>query len=200
MSFQECKQFPAGSRLQAICNGTANLPFRKINAYRERWGLAALTEDQVVAYIPPPVTYYTRTPRPPRPPHTSQARRQIAPVAGQATGRRRPCSSCGGRKKRQMLKPDGHGPGSRLLEIFETAGVPHCQECIDAAAQMDAWGVEGCHKHLAKIVQEILPRARQWLAESHPWAHKLLSMTGAKDTALRLAVRERVLQAIAKAQ
>lgn len=197
MSLQECEKFPAGSRLRAICEGTANLPFRKINAYRERWGLIALTEDQVAAYVPPPVTYYARTPRPP---HTTHTRRQIAPAARQATGRRRPCSSCGGRKKRQMLKPDGHGPGSKLLEIFETAGVPHCQECIDSAAQMDAWGVEGCRERLGKITQEILPRARQWLAESHPWAHKLLTMTGAKDTALRLAVRERVLQAIAKAQ
>lgn len=35
----ECDKFPQGSRLRAICDGTADLPLWKINAYRDRWGL-----------------------------------------------------------------------------------------------------------------------------------------------------------------
>lgn len=42
----ECKQL-ATRRQRDICNGTADLPLQKINAYRERWGLQPLAADEV---------------------------------------------------------------------------------------------------------------------------------------------------------
>ena len=38
----DCKQFPAGSRLRQICDGVADLPPYKINAYLKRWGIPPL--------------------------------------------------------------------------------------------------------------------------------------------------------------
>ena len=38
----ECSKFEG--RLRHICEGTASLPLVKINAYRQTWGLAPLTE------------------------------------------------------------------------------------------------------------------------------------------------------------
>jgi hypothetical protein len=94
------------------------------------------------------------------------------------------------------LKPDGHGPGSQLIKIMDAAGVPHCRACLDLAAKMDAWGPEGCTERLDEIMDDILPRAREWLTEAKPWAHRLLSVVGAEDAALRLAIRQKVQQAI----
>jgi hypothetical protein len=61
---------------------------------------------------------------------------------------------------------------------------------------MDAWGSEGCTERLEEIISDILPRGREWLTREHPWAHRLLSVTRVEDTALRLAIRQKVQQAI----
>lgn len=90
-------------------------------------------------------------------------------------------------------------PGSKLLKMYATAGVPHCQQCIALAAQMDSWGPDGCRERLDEIIGDILPRARKWLTDKRPWAHKLLSVTGTEDVALRLAIRQKVLAAISAA-
>ena len=119
-----------------------------------------------------------------------------ADTYAQSTPEPTPCGTCGGKPK-AALQPNGHGPGSKLLELFDTAGVPHCQACVESAARMDAWGVVGCQERLGEIVEDILPRAREWLTEERPWAHKLLSVTGLEDTALRVAVRQKIQQAIA---
>ena len=82
-----------------------------------------------------------------------------------------------------------------MLEIFSTAGVPHCQACIDSAAQMDAWGVQGCRERLPEIIEDILPRAREWMAGNQPWAHRL-TPDCVEDAALRVGIRVKVIQAI----
>ena len=194
---RDCEQFSEGSRPRCICEGTANLPLYKINAYREQWGLAPLTEDQVTPYVP--VSRYAEPARPPRTPRPDSVPPRLPrlqrPRTATVTGKKSGCGGCGGNKRRK-LAPNGHGPGSKLLELFGTAGVPHCQACIDSAAKMDAWGVAGCQERLGEIVEDILPRAREWLTEERPWAHKLLSVTGLEDTALRVAVRQKIQQAI----
>lgn len=191
----ECEQFPDGSRQRAICEGTANLPAYKINRYRERWGLAPLDEHEMVAYQPLPVqSSPPRRQRLPRPPRQRRVRsRSTANAPGAtATG----CGGCSGRKKQRALQLNNHGPGSQLIKIMDEAGVPHCQACLDLAAKMDAWGPAGCERRMEEIVSEILPRAREWLGDNKPWAHRLLSAVKLEDTALRLAIRQKVLQAI----
>lgn len=49
----ECEQFADGTREREVCEGTADLPPEKIDAYRERWGLAPLTEGVVIRKMPP---------------------------------------------------------------------------------------------------------------------------------------------------
>lgn len=90
----------------------------------------------------------------------------------------------------------GHGPGDQLIKIMSDAGVPHCQHCLGLAAKMDVWGPQGCTERLGEIVEDILPRAREWLSGERPWAHRLLSATMLEDAALRLAIRRKVEQAI----
>lgn len=108
------------------------------------------------------------------------------------------CGTCG--ESKTTLQPDGHGPGSKLLEMFETDGVPHCPECFALAAQMDAWGPDGCRDHLDQIVADILPRAVKWLTAKHAWAHAALAVTGTEDAALRVGIRSKVLAAIAASE
>ena len=189
---------PVGPNQQSICDGTANLPLFKINAYRKQWGLEPLAEDQVSGYTSTPtIVKHSREPKPRR---TSPGF-QRTPSTRKPSGRRGGgCSGCGGRKKPATLVPDGKGPGSKLLEMFEASGVPHCQKCIDLAARMDSWGVQGCSERLPEIVADILPRAKEWLSEERPWAHAALSATGTEEVALKLAVRGRVQQAMAAAK
>jgi hypothetical protein len=71
--------------------------------------------------------------------------------------------------------PPGRGPGTELRKVLERFGIPEPAGCACAtrAAQMDAWGVEGCRRHRAEIVA--------WLRDE--WA-KL-----ARRTRRRAAVR-----------
>jgi hypothetical protein len=68
----------------------------------------------------------------------------------------------------------GYGVGSELLEIYKKSGVPPCQQCFKLAQQMNIWGEEGCIQNMDYIIGDIMPRAKEWLAENKPWAHKLL--------------------------
>ena len=194
----ECDRFPAGSLQRRICEGTARMPLWKINAYRERAGLAPLTEDQVEPYDPPKREAPTRPPRRESSGAGRQPRRREPRATQPPKKRSGGCGACS-KRKRQTLNPDGHGPGSKLLELFNSAGVPHCQACINAAAQMDAWGVDGCREHLTEIVEDILPRARDWMAANKPWAHRLLP-NAIEDAGLRFGVRVKVEQAIKAAE
>lgn len=173
-----CDQFTPGSRLRSICDGTAPLPIAKINRYRSGWGL-----PPIVGADPAPTT-------------SRAARVQQAPSGN---GKKRKagggCRSCGGGSKRK-LKPNGHGPGSQLLAIFEAAKVPHCEACIELAGRMDRWGKLGCANRLDEIVGEILPRAREWVEGNRPLLHGFLSLVKLEDRALRVAIRGKVQKAI----
>lgn len=178
----ECEQFPANSSMRAICEGKANLPLRKINAYRERWELSPLTASEVKPYVPlPGKTRSTQQSNPHR--------------ANGSAAKGKGCSGCGGKLKAEP-RLNGYGPGSRLVKLMEEAGMPHCDECLALAAKMDRWGKAGCTKKLDQIVEDILPRAREWIAENKPLVHKFLSVIAAEDFTLRAGVRRKVQQAI----
>jgi hypothetical protein len=49
---------------------------------------------------------------------------------------------------------------------------------------------------MEQIVKEIMPRAKDWIANSRPIMHRLLSITRLEDRALRSAIRRKVSQAI----
>jgi orotate phosphoribosyltransferase len=189
MTIIECDHLPEGSRLRAICDGSADLPSEKIDAYRRRMGLGPLYGTD--APPPQPRERAMGSNPKPTPPQTEKPRRN-----------RGGCGSCGGgakSKERITPPPNGWGPGSQLLKIFESAGVPHCQECLDLAARMDRWGKRGCRHRLDRIVREILPRARAWIAEERPFVHVLLSASRLEEAALRAALAGKIKRAIAAA-
>ena len=68
----------------------------------------------------------------------------------------------------------GDGPGSQLLNIYSEAGIPACEACNDLAKKMNQWGIQGCEERIEEIVDDVLPRAKQWMAENKPWIHTLL--------------------------
>ena len=180
----ECERFAPGTRLREICEGTPDLPLDRVNQYRERWGMEPLTEDEV----PPRQILAKSTPG-----HMSDTSRRKRSSNGASKG----CTSCGGKRK-AAPKPNGWGPGSQLLKDFESAGVPHCQDCIDLAGHMDRWGKRGCEKRLDQIVAEMLPRAREWMSENQPFLHRLFAAVKLEDAALKLALRKKVQKAIDK--
>lgn len=176
-----CERFAVGSVLRAICEGVADLPPHKINAYREKWNL-------------PPLDLSNRA-------NTST----IAPPAKPAVKKAKPgCRTCNGKasaqKEATILKPNGRGPGSQLLKIFSEAGFEHCEACVILAGKMDRWSTRGCRARIDIIVDDILPRAKTWMEENKPWVHRLLSVANAEDAALRLAIRQKVQLAIQMAE
>lgn len=185
----ECERYAPGSRLRAICEGTVDLPLAKINAYRSKMGLGPIQGPDL--------------PRKPRPVAPSRLAKPPEPTPN-ARGRGRGCGTCGngraqGQRRRPPARTNGWGPGSVLLRHFAAAGVPHCDECLALAAEMDRWGKRGCLARLDQLVEKIIPRALAWMKESRPWLHRLLSVTALERTALRLAIRQRVSRAIAEA-
>jgi len=179
----DCDRFPEGSRLREICDGTADLPPAKLDAYRIRLGIDS-------NYVHDAELRKRERPKPkPVPQPERAARAKIEP------GKRKGCQSCGG-KSGPTPKPNGRGPGSQLLKVFEAAGVPHCNDCLILAGRMDRWGKRGCLRRLDKIVADILPRAREWMKENKPFFHRLLSLTKLEDTALNVAIRRKVKDAI----
>lgn len=183
----ECDQFPEGSRVRSICEGMADMPLSKINVYRDRWGLAPFHGPDEA----------------PRPNTRTVAGKSTNGTSVRASGRSSEvksggCGGCGGRnKKPHKIKLNGWGPGSQLLKLLEADGVPHCDECVLLAGQMDRWGKRGCDQRVELIVADILPRAKDWLKEEHPWAKRLLSFASIEDGSLRIAIRHKVHQAIA---
>ena len=181
-----CERFAGTPSLREICEGRRlDLSVVRTNEYRKRWGLRPLTEDEV-----PPRQIPTKP--------TSVHKTKATPQRTSGNGSKG-CTGCG-KGKPQQARLNGDGPGSQLLKDFKSAGVPHCPACIELAAKMDSWGPSGCRGRLKEIVADILPRARDWLTEEHPGAHRLLSVTGTEDVALRLAIRQKVQAAIRKAE
>ena len=198
----DCDNYPEGSTLRAICDGTAKLSARKINAYRDRMGLPpldGLPDDGPPAggAIKPKPPCESAHPARPGRRKKSHDRKPSGKPNGKPKGK---CGSCGESPSPRPAKPNGWGPGSVLLKMFAEAGVPHCQDCIDLAGKMDRLGKRGCQKHLDKIVVEILPRAQEWMAENQPFLHRLFSTVKiVEDAALKLAIRRKVQKAIDKA-
>jgi len=62
--------------------------------------------------------------------------------------------------------PLGDGPGTELHDDLKNRGMPSCQTCRRLAHQMNAWGVAGCRELFAEIVEDIMPRARDWWANA----------------------------------
>lgn len=182
MNNGDCDRFPPGSRLRALCEGSVELPDHKLAAYR-----------RILAAGELPAEANRHGSRPAAPP---------AEPAGDGKGRKKGagCRGCGGSATVQAPKVNGYGPGSKLLALFEGAGVPHCEECLRLAGWMDRWGRRRCLSRLDRIVADILPRARQWLAENRPVLHRLLSITHLEEAALAHQIRIKVRQAIDQAE
>ena len=93
--------------------------------------------------------------------------------------------------------------------------MPACQACYDLAVKMNAWGVAGCRQRMDEIVDDILPRAREWWAQSTPWTSAAAWWGGAaklsdaarlvgasheqRDAVLRDVIRRHVGDAVAAA-
>ena len=192
----DCDQFDEGSRRYDICTGRADLPEQKINAYRKAWGLAPLTEFPAIE------------------------RKDVVHEGTQRKHRRRTrerATSC----SCVTPKRTRFGPGAELIRIMKRAGVPSCQACKDLAKQMNAWGPEKCRDNVALIVDDMLPRAKQWVEQKSPWIPDLMpqvvssiseqwhlptfavrigvsigNVVGVPDSVLRMALQSLVSQAI----
>lgn len=168
----ECtERFSIGTRNWLICTGVANLPIYKINAYRTLWGFSSFD----IPYDEPGPT--TSIPQ------------YLKDV--EVTLHGHSVSEEGSTPTVKKL----YGPGTELLRIYEAAGIPSCQACKDLAQQMNNWGVEGCELRLLEIVEEIFPRAQEWIAENHPWLHAILP-NRLEEGAIRLKIHSDVAQAI----
>lgn len=67
-----------------------------------------------------------------------------------------------------------YGPGTELLRMYEAVGVPTCEACKKLAQQMNNWGVAECRKRHKQIIDDIFPRAKEWIAQNMPWTHAVL--------------------------
>jgi len=169
----ECQQFPAGSRKRQICTGEAQLPLAKINVYRASWGLLPLEDNSMSR---PLVVIHSGTVK-------AESRRTQQPTRQASC----PCV----KPKRKATA----GPGFELLAIMAGRNVPSCQACKDQADKMNEWGVGECRKRISEIVEEIFPRAKDWIAKKNPWVHSLLPEI-VEDIGLRLKLRSIVNEAI----
>lgn len=88
-----------------------------------------------------------------------------------------------------------YGPGTELLLLYKSAGVPSCDACMDLAKRMNNIGVSGCRSNLDSIAAEILPRAMEWLKNEHPWAYTLLPNI-VSETAALIRIKSDVSKAI----
>ncbi len=89
----------------------------------------------------------------------------------------------------------GYGVGTELLYIYKDSGVPACQACFKLAKQMNMWGPDKCIENLQFIIDDIMPRAKDWIAENKPWAHKLLPNI-IEEVGIKIAVKNSVMLAI----
>lgn len=118
-------------------------------------------------------------------------------------GLKKTCGGCGGTKTWEEVVEkavlDGSGPGTELLRMYHDAGVPRCPACIAMAAQMNKWGVDGCREKIEAITDDILPRAKIWMSENHPFIHRLLPSV-VEDAGIRIKIKHDVQKAISTAE
>lgn len=87
------------------------------------------------------------------------------------------------------------GPGVELKAIFERLEIPACQACHELAARMNGWGVAGCRERLEEIIEDMLPRAKEWVKNNRPWIHAMLPGV-VEDFGIRQRLRGYVTEAI----
>ena len=164
----ECDVFPAGSRKWLICRDELGFSQHKTDAYRIQWGLKPLYSTQ------------------------GKASHDLLPTDGIPElifhGQSVSEHSVETRKKL-------YGPGTELLKIYASAGVPHCEACLELAQQMNDWGVVQCRAKLEEIVADILPRAKDWVAQQYPWVSRLLPDL-VEDIGISMRIRSDVKKAI----
>lgn len=166
MNFPECDVFEHGSRKWLICRNEAGLSNRKTDSYRVQWGI------------------------PPRFDISSDVAPEVEHPIPELIFHGHSVSEGHG-----VVKNKIYGPGSELLKIYEAAGVPSCDACKELAQQMNNWGVDECRKSLDSIVADILPRAKEWVAQQYPWVHRLLP-NAIEEYAIVSRIKSDVLKAI----
>jgi hypothetical protein len=98
------------------------------------------------------------------------------------------------------------GPGTVLKSLWAKAEMPPCDACAELAVKMDEWGPDGCREHLDEIVNDILPRAKEWIRLNRPWTHRVFvgakAIIGSKaeDAALKYFIGRDVLKAIEESE
>lgn len=166
----ECDSLGIGTRRWMICRGESGLTPQKTDAYRAAWGLRPLFDGaKVVAGAP------------------------ILAIPelifhGHSIG--------GGP---EVVQKKLYGPGTELMKIYEAAGVPSCDACREMAQQMNNWGARECRNRVDEIVADILPRAKEWVAQKYPWVSRLLPDV-AEDFAISRRIRSDVYKAIAECE
>ena len=173
MSYSECDCFTVGSRKWLICRNEAGLSAKKTNAYRKQWGLLALDlpDEHIVT--------------------TDTAANNIIPefvFHGQSLS-----------DEISLIKNKLYGPGTELLKIYEAAGVPTCDACKELAQQMNNWGVEKCREKIEKILEDIMPRAIEWVDKKYSWA-MILIPNAIEEMVIYTKVKSDVLKAISIAE
>ena len=175
-----------------ICTGNTSIEKWRVNVYRERWGLSALYPEEMqqeydasaitIGSGPPSASgaLPTGVPMMPPPRAFGSTGMSIAasPLEHMVAG------------NYDLLMP---GPGTQLLKMY--SDVPACSACFNLALEMNDWGPDGCEENLDYIVQDILPRALKWIADSKPWIHKLLPNIVEQEAA-KIKIRSDVKKAI----
>lgn len=167
---KECDHLKTRTGLYRICTGDTSISKWKVNQYRQKWGLDPLYPEET-----PPENNNTHT---------------------------RPKPRFAGKKKR--LEPKDYddsypGPGTQLLKIYEEKGVPKCQACFTLAMKMNRWGPSVCKERIDQIVEDILPRAMDWIQENKPWIHSLLPNI-IEEKAVETVIRSDINKAILKSE
>jgi GT2 family glycosyltransferase len=109
------------------------------------------------------------------------------------------------KKVRASVKPTkpatktNSGPGTELAAIFDAKGVPSCQQCRALASRMDRWGIAGCRDRMEEIIEDIFPRAKEWVQQNRKFVHALLP-SAVEDFAIRTVIRSHVETAIENAE
>jgi hypothetical protein len=81
--------------------------------------------------------------------------------------------------------PEGEGPGTELLKMLREMGLPSCQLCYELAMRMNTYGVSGCREKLDTIVDEMMPRAREWW-KGTDWRKKTVVFWKSRISALNM--------------
>lgn len=89
----------------------------------------------------------------------------------------------------------GYGVGTELIYIYQASGVPACQACFKLALKMNRWGPAKCLENLKTIVDDIMPRAKEWMADNRPWIHALLPNV-VEELGIRKTVEKHVRLAV----